>query len=353
MSEPTATDSPNLWSSRGAPILPRKSLCLSSDQPGVAVHGGDSHFAESVVKHFDVEQSNAVEQLVALKEELRVAEMEFFWRRLMEGMTSICNAQYGFVAKTTRANEEDTIQRPRITEPRSSVLGVAYTLSEDGPHIEEMHSDHKFFTSSTLRAHMKHDKVFLIPEKLSSFFQDEADQLPFAGEAYLGVPLFLEGECFAHFGLMWSEDGLKRRNLPWSYLEMILHSLEEMIIQRILAGDDLEKTEKQNGTECICGEEKPHNDSHTPVDHKSSPFSFQPLKPYARSLSHELRTPMQGVVGMLDVIHATVQEALDNKPNAEALRLFQSLKENIEAVQGSLITLLHFVNIVHLTFSCR
>jgi signal transduction histidine kinase len=62
--------------------------------------------------------------------------------------------------------------------------------------------------------------------------------------------------------------------------------------------------------------------------------ALQSLKPYVRSLSHELRTPMQGVVGMLDVMHATVQEAIEGQPNSKVRNVFQALKENIEVVQG-------------------
>ncbi|KAL1881085.1 hypothetical protein Plec18167_003627 [Paecilomyces lecythidis] len=324
MSGTVAADSPDLWSSCTPSILPRKSLCLSSDQPGVAVHSGDSNFAESVVKYFDVAQSNAVEQLVALKDELRMVETKVFWQRLMEGVTSICGAQYGFVAKTTTTDGEAV----------SSPLGVAYSQREDGHHIEEMSRDHRYFACSTLRDHRKHAKVFLIPENLRSFLQNEADQLPFAAEAYLGVPLFLQGKCIAYFGLLWSKDGLKRRNLPWSYLEMILHSLEEMVIQRVLTGGEFDETSRLDGFESASTQRVPEAPGRV-INNSPAPFSFQPLKPYARSLSHELRTPMHGVVGMLDVMHATVREALDSQFNAESLHVFQSLKENIEAVQDS------------------
>ncbi|GAD96385.1 hypothetical protein PVAR5_5039 [Paecilomyces variotii No. 5] len=324
MSGTVTADSPDLWSSCTPSILPRKSLCLSSDQPGVAVHSGDSNFAESVVKYFDVAQSNAVEQLVALKDELRMVETKIFWQRLMEGVTSICGAQYGFVAKTTATDGEVV----------SSPLGVAYSQREDGHHIEEMSRDHRYFACSTLRDRMKHAKMFLIPEKLGSFLQNEADQLPSAAEAYLGVPLFSQGKCIAYFGLLWSKDGLKRRNLPWSYLEMILHSLEEMIIQRVLTGAESDDAARLNGVGSASTQHVPSGPGGV-INNSPTPFSFQPLKPYARSLSHELRTPMQGVVGMLDVMHATVREALDSSFSAETLHVFQSLKENIEAVQDS------------------
>ena len=63
-------------------------------------------------------------------------------------------------------------------------------------------------------------------------------------------------------------------------------------------------------------------------------ITAQSLKPFARSLSHELRTPMHGVIGMLDVMHATVQEAIESQQSLKIRAIFQALKENIEVVQG-------------------
>jgi hypothetical protein len=49
---------------------------------------------------------------------------------------------------------------------------------------------------------------------------------------------------------------------------------------------------------------------------------------------------MQGVVGMLDVMYATVQEAAEGQTNADVRRVFETLKENIETVQGKFVSLL-------------
>ena len=59
------------------------------------------------------------------------------------------------------------------------------------------------------------------------------------------------------------------------------------------------------------------------------------FKPYASSLSHELRTPMHGVIGMLDIMHATVQESIESQQNAKVRDVFRALKKNIEMVQGT------------------
>ena len=171
---------------------------------------------------------------------------------------------------------------------------------------------------------MKHDKVFLIPSDLPTFITNNPNEFPFPTEAYLGVPLFAEGKCFAHFGLMWTVQGLKKLELGWAYIEMVLHSLEDMILQRLVEGRSFAK-----GVET-------HNLSK--VIPKEQVSAAQSLKPYARSLSHELRTPMQGVVGMLDVMHATVQESLEAQSDSVVRKVLKTLRENIEVVQGEIST---------------
>lgn len=45
---------------------------------------------------------------------------------------------------------------------------------------------------------------------------------------------------------------------------------------------------------------------------------------------------MHGVIGMLDVMHATVQEAIESQQNLRIRNIFQALKANIEVVQGTI-----------------
>jgi signal transduction histidine kinase/CheY-like chemotaxis protein len=61
----------------------------------------------------------------------------------------------------------------------------------------------------------------------------------------------------------------------------------------------------------------------------------QSLKPYARSLSHELRTPMQGVVGMLDIMYSTILDAISNEQSERIRCIFNDLRTSIEVVQDS------------------
>lgn len=299
-------------------LIERQTLCLSSTNPGIATHSGHSGFRESISRHFDVAESNAAEKLVELKMKLRDADTEEFWTALMEGMTSITGAQYGFVAKRILIDDEDTaIEMPMIGQPGSCLLGVAFYYN-DGDKIKNLHRDYKYLAFGAPCAHMRHDKVFLIPERLNEFITNNPNNFPFPTDAYLGVPLFSEGKCFAHFGMMWSAEGLTKRSLGWGYMEMLLHSLEDTILQRVLEGQSFAKPVESNKK----------------VIPQEAVTASQSLKPYARSLSHELRTPMQGVVGMLDVMHATVQESLEGQSNPKLREIFQILRENIEVVQG-------------------
>ena len=304
-----------------AGMMARTSLCMSGPCPNVAAHDGDKHFLKSVLQHYTVQENNAVEKLVLLKAELKEASTYDFWRILMEGMTSITNAQYGFVAKRILVDDEDSaVEMPQIGEPGSCLLGVAFYYN-DGHELKNLHRDFKYLAYGAPCQSMRHDKVFLIPNGLPQFVTHNPNDFPFPTEAYLAVPLFAEGKCFAHFGMMWNDEGLEGKPVSWSLAEMLLHSLEDLILERLLEGQGFARSEEQDRAPRV-------------IPHEAI-TAAQSLKPYARSLSHELRTPMQGVVGMLDVMHATVQESLEGQSDAVVRKVLKTLRENIETVQGN------------------
>ena len=301
----------------------RITLCLPNYKSGMVAHCGDDDFDKSVRQFFDPSESLANEQIIKLKTSLRVASTYDFWSILMEGMTEIVGAQYGFVAKRILADDEDSaIEMPPLGEPGSCLMGLAFYYN-DGHGQVGMFRDYKYLAYGAPCAHMRHDKVFLIPERLNTFVPVNVNNFPFLTEAYLGIPLFAEGRCFAHFGLMWTEEGLQKSSLSWAFRELFLHSLEDLILERILEGQGFAKAEP----------DPPVRRLGRVVSNKSVTAS-QSLKPYARSLSHELRTPMQGVVGMLDVMHTTVEDAVEDESNDHIKGVFHSLRENIETVQG-------------------
>ena len=301
-------------------MMERATLCVSGPNPGVAAHVGDEGFREVVEEHFTAVENNAVEELVQLKTKLREASTYDFWSLLMEGMTSICGAQYGFVTKRILVDDQNTaVEMPPIGEPGSCLLGIAFYYN-DGRDLKDLHRDFKYLAYGAPCHNMKHDKVFLIPNRLQEFVLNNPNNFPFPTDAYIGVPLFMEGKCFGHFGMMWTTEGVAQRQLGYAYVEMLLHSLEDVILQRLEEGMGFSK---------ISEDEKPSKI--IPAD---AVTAQQSLKPYARSLSHELRTPMQGVVGMLDVMHATVQESLEGQSDAVVRKVFKTLRDNIEVVQG-------------------
>lgn len=301
-------------------MLQRTTLCVSGPEPGITSHNGDDGFREAVNEHYTVAENNAVEKLVRLKAQLRQASLYDFWKILMEGMTAIAGAQYGFVAKQMEVDDQDPkINLPDFGEPGSCLMGVAFYYN-DGKNIENFHRNFKYFAYGSPCEHMKNEKVFLIPNGYPRFIPDNPNPFPFPVEAYLGVPLFAQGTSYGHFGLMWSAPGLRSLRLSWAFLELFMHSLEDLIDERLLETPTYTKHARRTRSPKV-------------VPREAAPAS-QSLKPYARSLSHELRTPMQGVVGMLDMMYATVQESLETQNDAMIRTILNTLRDNIEVIQG-------------------
>ncbi|GIK03634.1 hypothetical protein Aspvir_007707 [Aspergillus viridinutans] len=313
-------------------FLPCKSQCLPGDTTATTFRDDEPGFDSSPARRYAGSAQNiAIERLVKLKQELRALDSESFWNRLMESVTSICNAQYGFVARKVQ-DHELVIE---MGDHKPSLFGTAFYYN-DGNQTVGMHR-HRYFAGGNPLSHMDHEKPCLIPENLESLRCFCPDKLPFAADGYLAVPLFFQTKCIAHLGLMWSKTGLQKRSLPWSFLEMILYSVEDLVVQQIHNDAECPKLSEQPKREATGtpGSVRAVDNVNPSIANCYAEFTTQPLKPYARSLSHELRTPMQGVLGMLDVMHATVREAMHGKPSAKNGYVFQSLKESIEMVQDS------------------
>jgi len=310
-------------------LLDRETLCLPNFAADSIIHGGDAGFKNVLQQYFPTAESNASERLVALKSRLRVASTEDFWSILMEEMCDITGSQCGFVAKRMLvddiANGQDSVvEMPELGEDGSCLMGVAFYIN-DGADVKQLYRDYRYHAYGTPCAYMKHDKVFIVPERMTEFVRNNPNKMPWEkSEAFIGMPLFADGKCFAHFGMIWSSDGAAKRKLGWSFLEMFMHSLEDLILQRILEGRGFVK-------KVASPESKPAK-----IVPLSAITAHQSLKPYAQSLSHELRTPMQGVVGMLDIMYSTVIDAISNQQNDQLRNVFENLKGHIELVQGML-----------------
>ncbi|EEH37846.2 histidine kinase M7 [Paracoccidioides lutzii Pb01] len=331
-------------------FLNRQTLCVPGLYPGLIASAGAPEFMTGMTRHYEVGQSNAIERLLKLKEELRDSETEAFWKCLMEGIAGICNAQCSFVAQSNPEHAQtqsgyDTVMSTSET-PEFPYLGVCLYYN-DGQSITAMHRNYKYFSRAIPCDFMKHDKVYLIPENLALHMESDPNMFPFPMDAYLAVPLFSDGKCFAHFGLMWTVDGREKCDVSWAYLEMILHSMEDLVQHRLLN----EQSYKKAASAQVKDEQHRRGRGSRASAYHSAAGAHSGIhyfKPYARSLSHELRTPMQGVVGMLDVMHANVQESMEKHYDPLLNPVFQELKDNIEAIQDSVRRAVEAAdNIVH------
>lgn len=304
-------------------LIDRQTLCLPDFSEGSILHSGNDGFTNILGRYFPAAESNASERLVKLKSQLRKADTHDFWRVLMEGMCDITGAQCGLVAKRMLVDDQDTaVELPELGEEGSCLMGVAF-YTKNGDKEPTLERDYKYKAFGTPCAYMKYDKVVIVPERMKEVTPNNPNIMPWGqSEAFIGVPLPLEDKSFAHFALIWSEEGAQRRRLSWSFIEMFMHSLEDMILQRIVEGRGIAKGGHFS-------EPVPAN-----IIPLSAITASQSLKPYARSLSHELRTPMQGVVGMLDIMYSTVLDAIANQQNERVRYVFADLKANIEIVQG-------------------
>lgn len=295
---------------------------MSCATPGLAVLPGDQDFTAVVNSSYTEAETRALAQLVELKAALReMANSNQFYTAVSKGVAQITGCQFMFISKRILNNDSGdagAVEMPPLGEPGSCLMALSWYF-DDGHGTAGDVKDVTYHAFSCPCAYMRHEKVFLVPSKLTEFLPNNPNTLPFPCDAYIGIPLFSQGKCIAHFGLMWSAEGNAQRKLGWGQIEMICHSIEDLVLRHVLRGTNFGNVDKEVAI-------IPHHDV--------SP-NHQSLKTYARCLSHELRTPMHGVVGMLDVMYATVQEAVESNTDPRDKKLFETLKDNIELVQVS------------------
>jgi hypothetical protein len=311
-------------------MISRKTLCISSQAPGFTLHHGDDTFNDSVAKHYSAAENNAAEKLITLKKTVASLSNDEFWKTLLEGISDIFGAEHTFVSK--RIVPEDptsVVEMPAIGEPGSCFNAVALYIN-DGK-TKEYYSDYEYFAYGGACAHMRHDKVFVAPSTLADFIPTRVPEFKFRPESYIGIPLFSEGKCFAHFGCIWSlSSSFVSSGLTWGFVEMSFHALEDLVTAKLLERQSL----KSSST----------NPKPPAVIPQAAVLATQSLKPYARSLSHELRTPMQSIFGMLDLMHASIEEALGRTLDKETAKFFLSMKDDIELIQGNFKSLARYAN---------
>lgn len=302
-----------------------QSVCLAKPEAGNILQKGDHGFDAYLDQIYKAPEIRALDQVTALKARLRTSvHFDHFWRVALTGLSEILDTQMVWISRRMKVEPEDpNVELPEIGEDGSAVHCVAwyYTNNKDDSGFgRNLRSESRTSPS----AYMRFNKPFLLPSGLKQFAPDYLymSRMPIDCDSYLGLPLFSDGECIGHIGATYTPEGLQRRKLSWGWIHMILHAFEDMFADRIIA-----ETEPLQIQPAAAGD--------APTQHDASPtlLPSQGFKPYAQSLSHELRTPMQGVVGMLDVMQTSLIEATEStSPKAE--QILKKLQEDIEVTQG-------------------
>lgn len=297
---------------------PRHSLCISQSSPNTIRHQGDEGFTEVLRKHYADAEALALEQLVQLKTRLRTASEDDFFRVFCEGISRIAGSQYVIIAQKL----DDS---PAVGEIGSCFTALCWFWN-DGHGVDGFAKKLSYHAYACPCSELRHGKAFLVPSDINQLFPQNpnAAGLPIAMEAYFAIPLEDKTGELGHFALVWSDEGMKSKKLSWPFIETLMRSVEDMVAQHITEGPGLAKD-----AELMDGKEA---EQIVPIRVLSE---LRSLAPYAKNLSHELRTPMQGIIGMLDVMYSNVQEAAEMGPGEKMMQLIDELKSSIEIIQGS------------------
>ena len=301
----------------------RSTICFGLPAPNDVALPGDDRFPDVLARHYTQEEAIVQERAIALKDNAHEASHDDFWQVISTGIADIFDAQLSFVS--TRVTHDRTTGKalPQIGE-RGSYLNALAMYLNDGKENNAFEREVLYKAWDCPCSGMKYGKVFIIPSHADKFtpHNPNAAFLPFTLDSYIGLPIFSKGVNVGHFGLVWTHEGARRRNFSWSFVESVLHSFEDLIHLRIMR-----HIEKDSLSHWRSLPVEPDEDDALPA--------LNSFKPHAHILSHELRTPMQGVVGMLDLVQITVQEAIDATTKSDANDILKTLKDDITAVQGA------------------
>ena len=300
---------------------PRSTICIAGSSPGASLQQGDPGFEDVLAEHYPTDEAHALDGIVHLKDQARQSNKEDFWRVIAEGLVRVFGAQWGFTSKRVERDEETGEPTPPIGEHGSCLTGISWYY-DDGNGVNGYGKNILYYAWANACSFMKHNKVVLVPDNYASVFPSDpnAEFMPMPFVAYLAVPLFANGNPIGHLGLIWSKEGIARRRLSWSFIEAGMHALEDLVSQRLVDSSGLDFSR-----------------SHSPNNLLQRGQTSTSLKPYAQTLSHELRTPMQGVVGMLDLMHTNVEEFSETQADSRVRKVLKSLRDDIEVIQGQWI----------------
>lgn len=310
-----ADDKGNALSNEGDPPT---HVCIAGSSPGQAFQHGDPEFEQVLAELYEKQEAKTLDSLVKLKRSAQESTQEEFWRVIGEGVARIFDSQWGFVTKRVERDELTAEEMPPLGERGSCSTAVCW-FYDNGTGSKGFGKNLLYHTWGNACSLMRHNKVVLVPEGYPDVFPSDpnAEFMPVPFEAYIAVPLLTSEKSIGHIGLIWDKEGIARRKLTWGFIEAGLHSIEDLVAQRLAASLEPEISRAASPTTGLM----------------RSP-SASSLRPYAQTLSHELRTPMQGVVGMLDLMYNNVQDVSETQVESRTRKVLKSLKDDIEVIQG-------------------
>ncbi|KAI5306782.1 hypothetical protein KEM56_007155 [Ascosphaera pollenicola] len=264
----------------------------------------------------------AFEELTQLRSELRKEESVLFWSKLIKGIARTCKAQYAFVAKHT-----SSASPPEYSNISTQVPGLAYDNRHNTTEDEAWDKAGKI--SSEIPSILPIDGPSMMACDLQSVIGEEnMTKLPFPMHAYLCMQVRVSRSYSLSLGLMWTYEGLTQLDLSWAAVKLILYALEELAKSRAKLFEFQRFSKKED-----------HSRRENRVRRPASPRQVHNLKhpsfrAFAPHLSHELRTPMQGVVGMFDVVHADIEDISRDNTGEVADRL-KSITQLLEDAHDS------------------
>jgi len=296
---------------------PRHSICISRSSPSVIKHQGDVGFTEVLRQHYADAESLALEQLVQLKARLYTTQEDDFWRVFCEGISRIVGSQYVVIAQKL----DDS---PAMGEVGSCLTALCWFWN-DGHGADGFSRKISYHAYACPCSELRHGKAFLVPSNINELFPENPNtpSLPITMESYFAIPIRDKTGELGHFAMIWSREGLENKKLSWPFIETLMRSLEDMVARHITEGPSIAKDADVM--------DEAEAEQIVPIRVLSE---LRSLAPYAKNLSHELRTPMQGIIGMLDVMYSSVHEAAELGPGDQMMKLIEELKSSIEIIQG-------------------
>lgn len=301
---------------------PRASVCFGLPNAGDVALPHEERYLAVLSQHYDLSEATVQEKAITLKRKAREADHNDFWRVICEGLADIFDAQVSFVSTRVTHDRSTGQELPALGEVGSYLNGLGLYFNEPSRSVHSFDREVLYKAWDCPCSGMKYGKVFIIPSDVSKFGPQNpnADFLPLEFESYIGVPCLIKGVSVGHFGLVWTKGGVERRSLSWGFIESTLHAFEDLIQSRIMKHIE-----------------------HGSLNHwRSLPSEASPrdvtsvvgtFKPHAQVLSHELRTPMQGIVGTLDLIQDSLQDAVNGRKRLSSKEL-AGLLDNTYTAQG-------------------